>query len=64
MPRQQAEIHHYDGTTFDIDGILLFGYYFQLIDDSNLRIGLMMGPYCSAPEAEAACQLAFDRNDY
>lgn len=61
-----ANIHEFDGTTNhrDVDGDALKGIYFQITDEDGKPIGLLTGPYNSKPEAEAACQTAFDRDDY
>lgn len=55
---QQANIHHFDGSSLDEDGECLLGYYFEITS------GDLMGPYGSQAEAEAACQRAYKTGDF
>lgn len=57
-PKQQAnaEIHEFDGSTVDEDGEIMIGWYYRFLDTHDVPISLLMGPYASAGEAEAACQ--------
>ena len=58
-----SNIHGFNGSTFDADGEVLFGFYYEFLNEFNLPTGTMMGPYGTALEAEQACQRALDTND-
>lgn len=54
----EATIHICNGESLDEHGEPRYGFYFEIV------AGTLTGPYNSGPEAEAACQQAFDRHDY
>lgn len=57
-------IHDHKGTVLDEDGDYMVGFYFEICSDLNIPLCLLMGPYGSAIEAEAACQLEYDTGSY
>ncbi len=63
-PKQQtranAEIHQFDGSTVDEDGEIMLGFYYRFLDTHDIPISLLMGPYASASEAEAACHREYN----
>lgn len=64
--KMQANIHHYDGSDLskiDDEGDTLIGFYYQFLNKLDVPVGVLMGPYNSATEAEQACQSAFNRGD-
>lgn len=56
-------ILEFDGTIADYDGELLLGWYYQPLDQNGEPDNGLMGPYETAPEAEAACRRAFHRGE-
>ncbi len=58
-----VNIHSYDGSTFDAEGEVMLGFYYEILNDLNIPVALMMGPYGTAVEAEQACQRALDTGD-
>lgn len=61
---QSALIHEFDGSTFDEEGDVLLGFYWQILDfENNILCGLM-GPYGLRNEAENACQQAFESGNW
>lgn len=53
-----ALIHQFDGSTNDADGDVLLGFYYEITIDE------LMGPYPTGADAEAACQLAYENEDF
>lgn len=65
-----ANIHHFfphpetGVLNCDEDGDVYLGFYFQITDLNGEPISHLMGPYNSAEEAETACKLAWETDDY
>jgi len=65
----QAQIHHYfphpdTGTVeYDEDGDPIIGFYYEFICN-GMPIMEMMGPYPTLEEAQAACEKAWDEDDF
>ena len=63
-----ANIHHFDFNLcqgdgwHDVDGEVLFGYYYEICDNDDTRSSGLIGPYNSKAEAETACNKAWDAN--
>lgn len=61
MAAPNANIHYYPVTNTlhcDDEDDPLYGYYYEITP------GELMGPYSSAKEAELACHVAWQTNDY
>lgn len=62
--QQKAAIYDYDGSSCDEYGELLFGFYWQLLNNQDVPITGLMGPYPCYDTCYAACDRAFQRHDY
>ena len=49
--------------TFDDDGELMLGSYYQFIDKDDQPVGKLIGPYLDNQDAEKAAETAFRLND-
>lgn len=58
MPNPYADIHHFDGTTPDLDddGDQRFGWYFQIMETTKRPLSVLIGPYTRRDECEQAAQ--------
>jgi len=62
-----ALIHNFEtGCTpvFDEDGEQLLGFFYQFIDEQDLPVTQLIGPYRDKRAVERAAQRAFNRKDY
>ena len=60
-----ALIHHFENPMYeDEEGDPYLGFYYQLMDSSNLPITHLIGPYATYMEVEAACERAYKTDDY
>ncbi len=73
MPEVEIEglIHHFDydpiinEPELDEDGDPRFGWYWQIVEkESRKTLCGLYGPYETREEAESACKVAWDNNDY
>jgi hypothetical protein len=49
---------------YDEEGDPRLGFYFDIADGQGNALSMLMGPYGSKEQAEAACTLAWERRDY
>lgn len=62
-----ALIHHFhpaDPPSFDADGELMLGWYYQFIDKDEEPVSDLYGPYLDNIDAEKAAKRAFKRKDF
>ena len=66
MRTMNALIQVFDGglPSFDSDGDLMLGSYYQFIDENDMPIGDWIGPYLDKIDAEKAAQRAFKYKDF
>lgn len=66
MRDAHGEIHEFraSGNFFDDDGEAMIGFYFRIVDQFEIPLSKLTGPYSSAEEAEAACNNAYQKEDY
>lgn len=62
-----ALIHHFgndDPPSFDGDGDIMLGWYYQFIDKDEAPVSGLYGPYFDDLEASKAAKRAFKRKDF
>ena len=70
MPAPHANIHHFNydpasgDACYDEEGEPMFGYYYEIVDGDGRALSPLMGPYNDKDEVEAACNKAWDTDNY
>jgi hypothetical protein len=67
MRPTNALIHVYTSSgppSFDSEGDLMLGSYYQWIDENDIPIGELIGPYLDKVAAEKAAKRAFRYKDF
>jgi hypothetical protein len=67
MKATNALIHVYlpsGPPSFDDDGDLMLGSYYQFIDENDVPVGGLIGPYMDNIAAEEAARRAFKYKDF